>query len=397
MARAHGDGAVYEYRTPAGKVRYRGAVVVAWKTTPTGRQVPVRKYVSADSKAECARKVRAVIKQRDAGRTAWDTSPTVQGWLTYWLDDIAAPALKANTVASYRPCVTRMIDHVGPRLKLDQLTGAHFDGLYAAMTKAGRSPTTIRLQHRVIHRALAVAVRRDRLHINPLDRVDLPPARAYNAHALPVADAARILATATGRGESARWLLALLLGLRQGEALGLTWDLVDLDAALATVTYATVRVAGRGIILERTKSDKERPLHLPPVLVGALRERRAAQLRQRARSRTWGWVTDVDGERRPVDLVFTTGRGTPVSREDDWRAWRDLLAAAGVAGCRVHDARVATATYMGMAGVHPRVAMEVLGHGDLATTAHYTKVPSASAAAAIDAVADLLARAVPGR
>jgi len=41
----------------------------------------------------------------------------------------------------------------------------------------------------------------------------------------------RRLLVATGqRHNSARWALALALGLRQGEALGLKWDDVDLHA-----------------------------------------------------------------------------------------------------------------------------------------------------------------------
>lgn len=393
MARAHGDGAVYEYRTGSGKTRYRGAVVVAWKRNAAGKDIPVRKYVSADSKAECARLVRKVIKDRDAGRTAWGQSPTVADWLTYWLDDIAAPALRPNTLAGYRAVADRLTAHVGPRLKLDQLTPQHVDGLYRAMLDEGLSPTTVRLHHRVIGRALTLAVKRDRLHTNPLDRVEPPSARAYNARALTLDETRRLLDTAAERGESARWLLALLLGMRQGEVLALTWTDIDWVENVLTCTYSLARAKGRGIVMDRTKADRERALPLTPILVDALRAKFTAQMKakNKAGARWVGWSTDCDG-RGPVDLVFTTRRGTPVSREDDWRAWRDLLVAAGVPHTREHDARVSTATMMGQAGVHPRVAMEILGHGNMEMTTHYTKVPSASARAAIEAVSELVAR-----
>jgi len=393
MARAHGDGAVYAYTTPSGKTRYRGAVVVGWKTTPAGKDIPIRKYVSADSKAEAARKVRALIRDRDAGRTAWAKAPTVTEWLTHWLEEIAAPTLRPNTLAGYRAVAARLTDHVGPRLKLDQLTPQHLDSLYRGMLDEGLSPTTVRLHHRVIGRALTLAVKRDRLHLNPADRVEPPSARAYNARALSVDEVRRILDTAAARGESARWLLALLLGMRQGEVLALSWTDIDWDETILTCTYSLSRKPGAGIVMDRTKADRERPLPLPPIIVDALKVHRTEQMRARLRAgeRWVGWSTTCDG-RGPVDLVFTTRRGTPVSREDDWRAWRDLLAAAGVPHTREHDARVSTATLMGQVGVHPRVAMEILGHGDIAMTTHYTKVPSASARAAIDAVAKLIAR-----
>ncbi|MDM4784684.1 tyrosine-type recombinase/integrase [Micromonospora sp. b486] len=43
------------------------------------------------------------------------------------------------------------------------------------------------------------------------------------------------MATTRGRRNSARWAVALALGLRQGEALGLRWSDVDLDAGTLIV------------------------------------------------------------------------------------------------------------------------------------------------------------------
>lgn len=393
MARAHGDGAVYQDRTDP--PRWRGAVVIGWRDTPTGRR-PVRKYVTGRTKREASDKVRAILRDRDAGRTVFTGTPTVHAWLDHWLTHIAAPTVKPTTLTGYRVAVTRMKAHVPPGLRLDALTVEHFDDLYARMTAAHLAPRTIALQHRAISRALTVAVQRGHLARNPADHAVRPTVREYHGTALTPAQARAVLDTAAARGETARWLLALLTGARQGEILALGWDTVDLDAAVLRIERGLVRVKGEGLVLQSTKSDRRRNVPLPQVIVDALRQHRAAQreTRIRAGSRWVGYRTVIrdSGNPDPVDvpLIFTTRRGTPVSREDDWAAWHNLLAAAGVPPVRLHDARVSTASFLAALGVHPRVAMEILGHTHEAMTAHYTRVPSPLALDALDRLDGLL-------
>jgi len=51
----------------------------------------------------------------------------------------------------------------------------------------------------------------------------------------------RLLGVASERRNSARWALALALGLRQGEALGLRWEDVDLDHGVLRVRRSRLR------------------------------------------------------------------------------------------------------------------------------------------------------------
>ena len=74
------------------------------------------------------------------------------------------------------------------------------------------------------------------------------------------------------------------------------------------------------------------------------------------------------------DLVFTTRRGGPIERTEDWRSWKAILAKAQVRDARVHDARHTAATLLTEQGVHIRVVQEVLGHTRVTTTERYTHV-----------------------
>ena len=214
--------------------------------------------------------------------------------------------------------------------------------------------------HRILSRALKVALRRGRVARNVATLVDAPSVHRAEVQPLTAADARRILATATGTRNAARWSVALALGLRQGEALGLSWEDVDLEAGTLTVRKALQRQSGGGLVLVRPKSAAgRRTMVLPAPLATALRRQRSAQISERlaAGSR---WVD--------TDLIFTTPHGSPVDPRNDYRAWRSLLEQAGVRPARLHDARHTAATLLLAQGVPARVAMQILGHSQITLT-----------------------------
>jgi integrase len=90
------------------------------------------------------------------------------------------------------------------------------------------------------------------------------------------------------------------------------------------------------------------------------------------------------------DLVFTTGRGTPLEPGNIRRTWQRIIGAAGVPGLRLHDARHASASFMLAAGVHPKIVSERLGHASvnitLDTYSHVLPGLQAAAAEALDSV-----------
>lgn len=78
-------------------------------------------------------------------------------------------------------------------------------------------------------------------------------------------------------------VVALALGLRQGEALGLLWQDVNLEEGTLTVRRALQRVKGQGLVLTEPQSYAgRRTMALPRQLVEALRRHRVQQLEQRA-------------------------------------------------------------------------------------------------------------------
>jgi len=352
--RASGESSIY--RDEDG--RWHGFVSMGKKEN--GRRD--RRHVLGAKRADVVAKVRAIEAKRDTGVVdAAGRAPTVGEWLDHWLDNIAARKVRARTLESYRSTVRL---HLRPGLghhRLDRLQPEHLERLYAALADKGLSPASILRAHRVLSRALRVASQRAKVARNVATLVD-PPAVKRPQTALPLSaqEARKVMAAAQAHRNAARWTVALAVGLRQSEVLGLGWADVDLEKGALSVRRGLHRVGGQGLVYEEPKADRSRrTVALPAQLVEALRAHRAAQLEERiAAGPLW----------QDHDLVFAQPNGRPIERKSDWRSWKVLLREADVRVVRLHDGRHTAATLLLSEGVHPRVVMEVLGHAQMRTT-----------------------------
>jgi integrase len=320
-----------------------------------------RRHVSGQRRADVVRKVRALEGKRDAGTGgAAGKAPTVTGWLEHWLDTIAAPKVRPSTLQRYRQLVTHQLAPKVGHHRLDRLQPEHVERMYAELLASGLSSATVLQAHRVLSRALKVAMQRGKVARNVCALVDAPSVVRVEVEPLTSDEARRVLRAVEGTRNGARWSVALALGLRQGEALGLPWDAVDLDAGTLRVRQALQRQTGKGLVIVEPKSAAgRRTIKLPRPLVDALRQHRAAQLEERmAAANVW----------QDHGLVFAQPNGRPLEPRSDRRAWRALLDVAGVRQAKLHDARHTAATVMLTMGVKARVVMQVLGHSQISLT-----------------------------
>ena len=204
----------------------------------------------------------------------------------------------------------------------------------------------MRTVHRTVRTALNEAVRRGYLAKNPAtlartQRVDEDEVEPYN-----VDEIQRLFRTATQTRNGARWAIALALGLRQGEALGLKWSDVDFRTQTLAIRRGRLRpqyehgCAGKcdrkyaGHCPQRVQTRPEtdttksragrRYVGLPDSLSDLLKEHRAKQNQERLQAGRSGRTGTGCSPRRPV-LRSTpgptegSGRGcsrTPASATD---------------------------------------------------------------------------------
>ncbi len=208
--------------------RWHGRVTVGVKDDGS----PDRRHASRRTRAEVTKVVRDLEKQRDstgvrkAGQT-W----TVETWLTHWVENIAAPSVSENTIDGYRVAVYH---HLIPGLgahRLEKLEPEHLERFYKKMQADGSSAGTAHQAHRTVRTALNEAKRRRHLTTNPASIAKAPKMEEEEVEPYSLEEVQRLLLEADKHRNTARWVIALALGLRQGEVLGLKWADVDFEAA----------------------------------------------------------------------------------------------------------------------------------------------------------------------
>jgi integrase len=268
--------------------------------------------------------------------------------------------------------------------------------------------------HRTLRAALNEAKRRQRIERNPITVVKSPPTVEMEINPLSAADAQAILGAAAEHRNSARWAVALSLGLRQGEALGMQWPDInitwchgcgestpcgrqtpaDCPAKQPTGTLTVRRAIQRqswqhgcdqikpcghkrgaecparhsgGLVVVEPKSRAGRRLiSLPAPLAWALLAQRKTQDTERKlAAELWqddGWV-------------FAQTNGRPIDPRADYKEWKALLRSAGVREARLHDARHTAATMLLVLNVPSRMVIDLMGWSQLSMTQRYQHVP----------------------
>jgi len=325
--------------------------------TPDG---PKRKYVYGRKYKDVEKKLAEAMGDAAKGIYFDDENQTVAQYMERWLEDSARGDLGHRAYHNYKLQITRHISPAFGRLKLSKLTAAPIQSLYAAKLRDGLKPSSVRYIHAVLHRALEQAVRFNLIPFNPAARVDPPKIRQEEITPLDAEQARRFLHAARGDRFEALYVLSLTTGLRMGEALGLRWSDIDLDAGTLRVNRQVQRMrGGGGLVFSEPKNASRRTLELPQRALEALRSHRKEQAEEKLRAADYG----------DSGLVFATGKGTPIDAQNIVnRYFKPLLKRAELPDIRWHDLRHTYATLLLARGTHPTYVQKSLGHASVQLT-----------------------------
>jgi integrase len=211
----------------------------------------------------------------------------------------------------------------------------------------------------VLRNALEQAVRDEALARNVAKLVKVK-APAYDVgRGLSVVQAKALLRAAQTERLHALYVLAVYLGLRRAELLGLRWADVDLEAERLQVTQTLQRVDGHLQFVPPKTRHSRRTVHLPSPCLDALRQHRASQDRERL---SLGAAWQDSG------LVFTTTVGTPIEPDNLRRSWDKVRASTGDPPVRFHDLRHTCVSLLLDEGTPPHVVREIVGHSAIEVT-----------------------------
>lgn len=247
-------------------------------------------------------------------------------------------------------------------------------------------PRSVKGVRGVLRSALSSAKADELVGRNVAELIQIAPVRKRSGKSLAWTseEARKFLESARtdGHGLYAAFVLVLILGLRKGEVLGLTWDDVNLDARELSIEWQLQRVKGQLLHRETKTEESEAVIPMPDICVAVLRRHRALQDEARkAAGEKW----------HDSGLVFTTKYGTPIEPRNFNRTWDVRCGAATVRRITIHDARRTCASLLVDLDVHPRIAMQILRHADFSITMEvYTQVSDAQTRAALKRLADSL-------
>ncbi|CAM5738397.1 hypothetical protein SMICM304S_05036 [Streptomyces microflavus] len=193
---------------------------------------PLRGRITRPDEGALKAEVQRLEKQRDQG-TAQQPGKlwTVEKWLWHWVENIAKDVVSENTYDGYEVAVrVHLVPGHPQNATVDRLEPEHLESLYRRMQKNGSKAATAHQAHRTARTAFGEAVRRGHAAKNAA-ALAKPPRVEEPEEIEPysVEGVQSLLIEVNKRRNSARWMLALALGLRQGETLGLRWVDVDLD------------------------------------------------------------------------------------------------------------------------------------------------------------------------
>ena len=323
------------------------------------------KRYSCETQGAAKAKLRAAQDALDRGADLGAKTQTLGAFLDAWLADVVWRDAEPKTYEGYAYTAGLIKPSLG-KVPLDKLTPQHVQKLLNELLERGGaageglSPRTVQYVRATLRRALGQALKWGLVTRNVATLVEPPKSRRAEVQFLTEQEARALLAAAKGDRLEALYAVALTLGLRQGELLGLRWEDLDLDRGVLRVRQQLQHMKREQPILKGLKTRaSRRDLDLPARLVLHLRAHRARQRREiEGKGDAW----------REHGLVFPSAVGTPMTPRNLVRRYQDLLGRAGLPARRFHDLRHTAASLMFERGLEATTVQRVLGHSSITIT-----------------------------
>ncbi len=357
--RGHNEGTI----TQRNDGTWEAKISLGYQVGLDGTPKRVRKSFYGKTRKEVSAKLNKALEDHWHGLPVAVERQTVGQYLDRWLSDVVQPSVRPKTHHSYAQLVRL---HLTPGLghhQLSVLAPQHFQAFLNDKLAAGLSPRTVQYLRAVLRRALGQALKWGLVARNVATLTEPPRSVHHEMKFLTPMQARSLLDAARGDRLEALYAVALAVGLRQGESLGLRWSDIDLDAGTLTVRTALQRVDGALMLVEPKTETSRRTLSIPPTVIAALRAHRDRQSFEQAKAGP-RWIE--------TGLVFTTPKGTPLDSRNVTRRFKALLHTAGLHDMRWHDLRHSCASLLLAQRVPYRVVMETLGHSQISLTMRYS-------------------------
>lgn len=295
---------------------------------------------------------------------------TLSEWLETWLHVYVEKCLKPTTISSYRYEIKKYINPSIGNILLKDIDEQIISSFYISMEKSGHSTSSILCTHRILSSALRYAACKKYILFNPCDTVPIKK-RTYNR--IPIFTPSEAVEyTKLIKNTPYENILGILstTGMRISEAIGLSWDCIDMKARHMTIQNQIVCFKDKNgykkyLWQESTKNNVTRTLYIGDDTMNYLTQQKEKQNAERL---YYGpaWKNEHN-------LVFTMPNGRFLKQDTIRNHFKDVVTLLGRPELHVHSLRhtVASVAWDKTHDIH--AVQELLGHNNPRTTAYYTQ------------------------
>jgi integrase len=341
----------------------------------------VRYTASASTSADAQRKLKGKLSPKIAA----PDSLSLEAFLLDWLASSVAYRVGPTTRARYTGLTrTHLIPGLG-HIAVGELRPIHVETLLNQALDTGLAPRTVFHIRAVLLTALNYAVKSELATMNAAALADPPKLNDPEIFPLDQVQARQLIEAAKGDRLEAVYLMALYLGMREGELLGLRWTDLDFARNRLTIRRGLGPVDGKVQEISTKTKKSRRVIPLVGPIAGAL---------QRHHQRQESIDVRLAGQRwQHAGHIFTTTIGTPIDATNfgnrTWPAMRTKAALPSTV--KFHHLRHTTATLLLEAEVPMEVVRDILGHSSIVLTVNtYGHVSEKASRTGLQKLVDVL-------
>jgi integrase len=339
--RVQGEGSIYQ-RTDG---RWVASIQVAGK----------RYTFYAKSRTEAADKLQEARRQKAQATLVVPSRLKVGEYLERWLESVQLTR-KPTTISCYSKMVRAHLIPALGSLPLQRVSPLHLIRLYETKAQGGTAARRASLIHEVLHAALADAVRWGLVTRNVAAAVPSPSRERTEPAMWSVQQARQFLIAAqvSPLQYAPATVIALCMGLRASELLGLRWESVDGDHERIVIDRALTWAGGRAVWVSPKSKAGRRVLPLPEPARQALATLRDRQAQHRSRA--------GDGWRDSGGRVVTTRTGGVPTLNRLKATVNSICRVADVPRLTMHQLRHQCASLLFAMGADVKSVQRYLGH-----------------------------------
>ncbi len=334
-----------------------------------------RKAFYGKTRQEVQKKMTAALNDINLNIYTEPSKLTLEMWLNTWLNEYALNSIKQSTRVSYETFITKHINPIIGKHKLqnlrpdiiqkfynDKLENGRLDG------KGGLSPKTIKNIHVMLHEALGQAFKNGLISRNVTEAVTLPKITKKEMRVLTSDEQSRLLKLCSNENNGIFIILALSTGMRLGEILGLQWKDIDFTNKLLTIKRTVNRLknydsnidAKTTLIINSPKTENSiRVIPLNDKILKYLKSYKAFQTKKY-------FSTGI-----PIGqdtFVFPNSFGNIGEPKTYQNIFTALTKQADIKNSHFHCLRHTFATRALEEGIPAKTVSEILGHANVSTT-----------------------------